>query len=244
MGCSYLFKSTFVLAVSSVLALNVLGAPSLANETNAVLRQGLPGRRISGGSRSPDTACVSTRDEPVIALMPKNNIGSTLSAHPSFWFSLPAVNQNRTLEFGLFDQSGELVYQKSLSVPNEVGVTQLSLPETATPLQVNDDYRWYLSVVCNPESRSEDLVVTGWVRRVEADSTLRSQLSLSTPQEQLALYKTSELWYDALTTLSEMRRQNPDAPELEEQWNDLMQAIDLPQLFAAPFGSAIELSDT
>jgi len=244
MGCSYLAKSTLIFAVSGVLALSVFAAPSSANNADPSLRQGLPGRRISGGSRSPNNACVLTQDEPVIALMPKNNVGHTLSAHPTFWFSIPAVNPERTIEFGLFDQDGELVYQKNIDAPDEAGLTQLSLPHTALSLSVGHNYRWYLSVVCGQQSRAEDMVVTGWITRVEAEGTLLAQLDASTPHEQLALYGRLGLWYDALALLSEMRRQDPSAAALAQQWDALMQAIDLPQLVSAPFGSPLDLSDT
>lgn len=244
MGCSYLTKSTFIFVVSSVLVLSAFGAPIYADETTTGIRQGLPGRRISGGSRSPDTACLLAQNEPVIALMPKNNVGTTLSTHPTFWFSLPAVNPNRTLEFGLFDQNGELVHQELLHAPAEAGLTQLSLPDTASPLIAERDYRWYLSVVCNQESRAEDLVVTGWVRRVEAERELLTQLELSTPQEQLSLYENADLWYEKVAVLSDMLRQNPSAPELVRQWSALMQTVDLPQLVSAPFGSHLDLGST
>jgi len=244
MGCSYLTKSIRIFAVSSILALGVFSAPSYANDTTADLRQGLPGRRISGGSRSPDTACVLTQNDPVIALIPKNNVGTTLSTHPTFWFSLPAVNPDRTLEFGLFNQEGDLVYQTMLDAPAEAGLTKVSLPETESSLLADRNYRWYLSVVCNRESRAEDLVVTGWVRRIEAESTLLTQLEESTPQERFDLYKEVGLWYEALAVLSDMRQRDPNAPESAQQWNSLMQTLDLPQLVSAPFGSRLDLGAT
>ncbi|MEM6451418.1 MAG: DUF928 domain-containing protein [Cyanobacteria bacterium P01_D01_bin.105] len=201
------------LIVGGLLALTtlmVLGEPSMANtrsdQQHDDVRQGLPGRRISGGSRSPNTACLATPNQPVVALMPKSNLGLTLSERPTFWFALPAISPDRMLEFGLYDEAGGLIYQERFNASGKAGISSLSLPDTFSPLSAEQDYRWYLSVVCNPESRSEDLVVTGWIRRMQADSELRTKLANTTLQERLSVYETSELWFDTLTTIAELRR--------------------------------------
>ncbi|MFK8182608.1 MAG: DUF928 domain-containing protein [Phormidesmis sp.] len=225
----------------------------MASSQRNNVRQGLPGRRISGGSRSPSTACLTTPGQPVVALMPKSNLGLTLSERPTFWFSLPAISTDRTLEFGLYDQSGELIYQETFDVPNKAGISSLALPNTFAPLSAEKDYRWYLSVVCNPASRSEDLVVTGWIRRMQADSALRSQLADATLQERLSVYETSELWFETLTMLAELRRtvqadyhptqlpadtsQQVDALRIDEKWRGLLESIDLTQVAAVPFSN-------
>ncbi|MEL7050854.1 MAG: DUF928 domain-containing protein [Cyanobacteria bacterium J06634_6] len=239
MGRAYLVKPILrlaaILAASSALVISSLSAPAFANDTAPELREGLPGRRISGGSRSPSTTCVSAVSQPVIALMPKNNLGKTIAERPTFWFSLPAINQNRLIEFGLYDSEGELLFQKTLTATGEAGLTHLSMPETAAPLDINRDYRWYLSVVCDPQSRAEDLTVTGWVRRVEASTHLLEQLATLTPEEQISLYEASDLWFDALTALSTLHHGNSADDSTEQQWVTLLQTIDLPQVISAPF---------
>ena len=225
--------------VGGLLALSALSEPGLANTQVNNTRQGLPGRRISGGSRSPSTACLTTPDQPVVALMPKSNLGLTFSEHPTLWFSLPAVSPDRILEFGLYDPSGELLYTKTFSPSGNAEVASLSLPDTFGPLAVDKDYRWYLSVVCNQESRAEDLVVTGWIRRVQSDNSLSEQLAAATDKERLALYEESALWYDALTTLAKLRLSDPTASALEQQWIALLESVDLTQVITAPLGSEL-----
>jgi len=226
---SKLTTSILAYAVAGVTALGVMSEPAVASTQGIGVRQGLPGRRISGGSRSPSTSCLATPDQPVIALIPEDNVGLTLSEHPTLWFSLPAVSTDRNLEFGLFDQTGETVYKKTLEASGEAGLTQLRIPETEAPLEVDKSYRWYLSVVCNPQSRSEDLFVTGWIKRVQPGQEISQQLTHATAQERLSLYETSALWYDALTTLIELRRNNPTAPELAQRWDTLIDSVNLTQ---------------
>lgn len=247
---SNLRSSLLNLAVGSLLSLTslaVLSESSIADTQRNNVRQGLPGRRISGGSRSPSTACLTTPSQPVVALMPKSNLGITLSERPTFWFSLPAINPDRTLEFGLYDQSGELIYQESFNASGKAGISSLSLPNTFTSLSAEKDYRWYLSVVCDPDSRSEDLVVTGWIRRVQSDNELSAQLANATPQERLLVYEASELWFETLTTLAELRQTaqsdsdfdqlQVDAHQIDEKWRGLLESIDLIQIAAVPFSN-------
>ena len=244
----YLKQLTLAATVGSLAIVLSIGAskPSIANAQSSSqrhdIRQGLPGRRISGGSRSPISACLTTPNQPVVAIMPRNNIGLTLSEHPTFWFSLPAVNLDKTLEFRLQDQTGNLIYKQSFAASGEAGIASLSLPNTSTPLTIEKNYQWYLSVVCDPDNRSEDLLVAGWIRRVQAPKFLSdTQIANATWQERLQAYKTSNLWFETLATLTEFSRMpsldSATAQKVSEQWQELLDSADLTQVGLMPFSN-------
>ena len=68
--------------------------------------QGLPGRRVSGASRLPSSACA--RDsKPLVAIIPENNLGATAVAEPTLWLSIPEIASVKQLEFYLFDAQDE-----------------------------------------------------------------------------------------------------------------------------------------
>jgi hypothetical protein len=130
----------------------------------------------------------------------------------------------------------------------------LSLPETSSPLALNQDYKWYLSVVCNQASRAEDLAVSGWIRRVQLGSAVNEQLAIATPLERAAIYESASVWYDALTSLAELRRSaassSPSASSssasgpsasgpLQQQWIRLLESAELSQAISAPIGSEL-----
>lgn len=235
------------IALGSILALGLLSLPSFASNFNSNLRQGLPGRRISGGSRSIGTACIAHPEQPIIALMPESNLGLTISERPTFWFAMPEVNQSKSIEFGIFNQNEELIYQKTFEPSGEAGITHFSLPETEAALAIEQDYRWYLTVVCDPSSRAEDLVVTGWVRRITPESALVESLTEATQQEKIVLYQDAELWHETITQLADLHRNvAPDGTEaqtdtVEQQWNELLEAVNLPQVVEAPFSNQSNL---
>ncbi|NEP18263.1 MAG: DUF928 domain-containing protein [Leptolyngbya sp. SIO4C1] len=198
------------------------------------LRQGLPGRRISGGSRVPTEACVLDQ-QPLIALVPDDAIGLTGKAAPTLWFALPAVSPSRSLEFGLFTQDDQLIYQTTLPV-SAAGVRSIDLTqlEGAPALTVDENYRWYLSIVCNPSNRSEDIWVDGWVRRVDLPSAMAADLASASPLDQPHLYLQAGLWHEAITELATLVQRYPESAALEQQWQALLSSIDLDQAVDAP----------
>ncbi|MEM8807985.1 MAG: DUF928 domain-containing protein [Cyanobacteria bacterium P01_G01_bin.38] len=244
MHLSKLYK----LSVVAIMALCVgLPAPGLAmakSEDNQTLRQGLPGRRISGGSRVPTEACV-TDQQPLMALVPDENLGLTSEAYPTFWFSLPTVSASRVLEFGLFDENEMLVYQTTLPATGKAGVIGLDLGELegAPTLSVDKNYRWSFSIVCNAQNPSENVWVDGWVRRIDLPSSVTSQLPHTSALNQSEVYLDAGLWHEGLTQLAQLVRwsrtdpNGPSQPEdtsVETQWHTLLESINLAQVAASP----------
>ncbi|MEO0456891.1 MAG: DUF928 domain-containing protein [Cyanobacteria bacterium P01_A01_bin.114] len=241
----------------SILAAVILGmgspAPSLAmTKSEDTLRQGLPGRRISGGSRVPSDACV-TDQQPLMALVPDENLGLTSEASPTFWFSLPTVDASKSLEFGLFDENGAQLYQTMLSASGKAGVIGIDLGELegAPALRVDQNYRWSLSIVCNAQNPSENLWVDGWVRRIELPSSVTSRLPQTPPRHQSEVYLEAGLWHEGLTQLAQQvswSRTDPNGPSpsgstAETQWQTLLESIDLAQAATAPVFEVFAPSD-
>ena len=234
-------SSIAIAFLCGLLSLGILNEPGLANSRTGNVRQGLPGRRISGGSRSPSTACLLSQaeaEQKVVSLTPENNLNRTVSAHPTFWFSLPAIESSRQIEFALLDQDEEIIYTETLQATGKAGLESISLPQTTPALQPDKTYRWHLSVVCDPNSRATDLVVWGWIERTLANSSALQQIEKATPQERLALYSDLSAWNDLLTELVVLHRDrtlsNQSTTDLENQWTTLLASENLSQLVDDP----------
>lgn len=179
---------------------------------------GRPGRRAGGGSRSP---CPSV-DPPLTALIPATNWGKTVVERPTFWAYVPYSPQAVPVgEFSLQDEKGRDVYRTPLTLPKTPGLVSFSIPPTAAPLEINQWYRWYFKLYCQPQKLSTPVFVQGWVQRVELAPALESQLKATTPQEYTA-YATNLIWYDALSRLAEMRFTNPSDAALKQDWAKLL----------------------
>ncbi|MEL6469292.1 MAG: DUF928 domain-containing protein [Cyanobacteria bacterium J06623_4] len=218
-------KTIFQASLGAGLLLVSAVLPATARDVQ--LRQGLPGRRISGGTRSECMAGSS----PVVALNPATNIGQTISDRPSVYFVVPEIEASYDLEFSLRDADGNRVYEKSLNTSTDRGLVGIQLPEQA--LQTEQDYRWYFSIVCDAQDPTQNDVLSGWLRQVEADTVAENALSL-TAQDGVAeglaaaqAYRAEGLWNDAIETLVSLREQHPNDVSVRDSWHQLLQALEL-----------------
>ncbi|NET62387.1 MAG: DUF928 domain-containing protein, partial [Symploca sp. SIO2E6] len=88
-------------------------------------------------------------------------------------------------------------------------------------------YVWRLSVICNPDNRFDDDYVWGGVERVSMSFELKSQLKYKTKRERLKIYAENGLWFDVLTTLAELREVNVEDQELDEDWVEFLEQVQI-----------------
>lgn len=129
------------------------GLPAIAQTRNNV-RQGLPGRRISGGTRG---ECASS--QPVVALDAANKADGAVNEQSSVDFLLPKFDKVYPVEFKLRDSQGNTVHTQSLQTGDVEKQVSIQIPEES--LQADLDYRWYFSVVCDAQDRAQNIVLTG-----------------------------------------------------------------------------------
>ncbi|MGL5195201.1 MAG: DUF928 domain-containing protein [Chroococcales cyanobacterium] len=198
---------------------------------------GAPGRRIGGGSRGCSVIADGPTGHALTALVPETTMGLTLEAYPTFFWYLPATSAT-AVEFVLMDEKGEkVIYETTFQTKGEAGIVSLNLPENASlpPLEINDNYRWYFSIICNPEDRAADIYVQGWVRRVEASAGLTEQLASTTSDiERVQVYARNGIWHEAISVLAQLRRSNPNNVDIRREWQELITSVQLENVAEVP----------
>lgn len=214
---------TALLTISSGLPEQVLAG--------STLRQGLPGRRVGGGTRGE----VALAGKPLTALIPANYLGLTIAAYPTFFFYVPPTSKSHLVEFVLRDQDDRQVYESTFMTTGG-GVIGFNLPEFAAikPLELGQNYRWYFSVIPDPNNRAADVSVEGWVQRIELNPILANKLAKATPLERATLYAQAGIWQDALMTVAELSRSQPTDAAVTAKWAQLLQSIGLPKIAQEP----------
>lgn len=219
-----------------LIALNlVLGylAPNARAETknSATVNNGMPTYRRDAGSRSNQENCVADNSHDMIAIIPENTVALTASTSPKLFFYIPETNKSKTLEFVLRNEDDKLLYEAFLTT-NGRGIISVEVPAEvqANLLQEKQNYHWYLSMICNSEQRSQDLVVEGWMRPEEIDSTTKKQLAEANVVEQADLYHQQGLWHDALSVLAD----NKNNYSVEAKWTELLDSVGLRELASEP----------
>ncbi|MEO1589801.1 MAG: DUF928 domain-containing protein [Cyanobacteria bacterium J06632_22] len=206
--------------IAGILLGVVCATPAFArNEVGP--REGLPGRRVSGGSRQPIEACV-VGSAPLAALMPESNLTWATDASSTLWFYLPEVASSQQLEFQLYDASGK-VYETALAAPQASGLVGVDLAalaqfDNAPRLRSGTAYRWTFAVVCDPDNRSEDHWVSGWVEWVENGSVRDSG---------------AQDWALSIDEFATQAQLAPQLATLMVEWQTLISTVGLEQVIPA-----------
>ena len=170
----------------------------------------------------------------ITPLIPESNIGLTLTESPTFfvYVSQPAAQ----VEFVLLNEDeSEVVYETTLKI-DKAGIVGVSLSEKGKTknIEVGKRYVWSFALACDPQERSGDYIVKGWMQRIEPQATLKNDLANSDPRARLLTYATNGIWYETLATLAELRRQSPDDAKLTAQWTQLLQSQKLESIANQP----------
>ena len=187
--------------------------------------RGAPERTAGGGVRG--DSCVEQEATPLTALMPVNNVGTTVSANPTLFVYVPKTN-TKEAEFSVLDDRGKDVYLEKVQLTGEAGVVKVSMPESAA-LKTGKDYTWSFSIVCNAQERSGDIFVRGLLQRTELSADLKSELEKAAPLEQAKIYARAKVWNETLALVAQLRNSNP------EEWEQLLKSVGLEAIAQAPF---------
>ncbi len=194
----------------------------------------------------PLTALVPATQETLSEINQENNSalnkwqsvwGLTSVESPTLWFYVPyRLTAQLPVNFVLQDERGKTIYKTSFTSEMQPGIVSFRLP-SGTRLELNKMYQWYLAINCNTQV---PIFVKGWVQRVVPNPALMSKLKAATPQERAALYAANGIWYDALTTLAELRNANPGDATLLNNWASLLDSVKLESLAQQPMRGVLQ----
>ena len=209
----------------------IFNAPEPPDDINA------PGNRTGGGKRGCDhmkKQLTGSKEKLLTALVPVYGptdsglvLGLTTAFHPTFWFYVP-YSPTLDAEFVLQDAAQQTVYHQPVSLSGTPGVVSLSLPSTASPLEIGKRYHWYFNIYCQPQQ--PPVFVDGWIKRDSLNPALKSQLHKATPKQRVALFAAKGIWYEALTASAELRRTDPKRTD----WAALLRTVGLDAIAKEP----------
>jgi hypothetical protein len=174
----------------------------------------------------------------VTPLVPKNDVGLTLAARPSFFFYAP-TSPAKTAEFLLLSEDDtQVVYQRSFDLPAKAGVIEYVLPKDAPALEVGKRYHWYITLTCDVAmGPSGNPSVEGWVERTQPTSGLISALQKANKVAYPSVYADSGIWHETLASLATLRRQAPASSKAIADWRDLLKSVGLETVANEPLAN-------
>ncbi|WP_159788213.1 DUF928 domain-containing protein [Sodalinema gerasimenkoae] len=176
------------------------------------------------------------------ALLPGDRYGQTTRPHPSFLVYVPTTSA-RLAFFSVLSETGQHHYQGYLPI-SEMGVVQVQLPKEAPELEEGKTYQWHFALVTEERLRPDSPRVSGWVTRVAPHSDIQEVTDQSKGRRSLSLasaYGRHGIWYDALSTLADLRQERPAVTEIRQSWDSLLDQVGLAAIANQP---VFDLSDS
>lgn len=186
--------------------------------------------RVGGFSRS--ASCGD--QQPMMALVPppqaqeastvrkdaKDPVDKTISDRPTFFVYVPTTNA-KTAQFTLQNETGtEQLHSVKFRLTGKPGIVGISLPPSASALQIGQKYVWQVSVACTPDDATNTVVISSWIERVQPPTGTANQVTALAEQG---------IWQDAVSLLAQNRFQKPGDRTVAEDWAVLMEDAGLPQ---------------
>lgn len=216
--------------VANLIILNFAN-PAIAEPKNNS-NYGLPIYRRDGGSRT-DKCVANNENQNLVALIPDRSIGINASASPKLFFYVPEVDRPKTVEFVLRNERDELIYETFVTTKGK-GVMSVAIPPKfkSNKLEPEQNYHWYLSMICDHNQRSRDMVVEGWMRQEALNVAIEQKLNTANSVAQADIYHEQGFWYDALAVLAD---ENAKQPMVQAKWSELLASVGLEDFADAQF---------
>ncbi|NES76360.1 MULTISPECIES: DUF928 domain-containing protein [Okeania] len=192
------------------------------------------GRTRGGGTRAPESYCTPGQTK-LTALMPGDNVGTTVADHPKFFVYVPE-HKAESAEFEVFDKSGKSIYLTKLDISETSGIVKLALPKNVS-LTTNKEYTWRFAMICDEWDHSANESVEGIVKKVEISSDLENSLKNASPLEQAEIYAKAKIWNETIATVAELRNSYPT------EWEELLTSVGLHEIASEPFAPCCQVEE-
>lgn len=179
---------------------------------------------------------------PILPLAP-DHIGFSKQEQPSlFWYL--AKTTSWPIEFTLVDtRSIRPVVETRIKSPAQPGVQRISLKDFVVTLAPGVTYKWYITLVLDPESPSRNVIAGGIIERVDLVEALTIHLSYAGSKDAVRAYAEAGLWYDAVMAISDLIDVSPKDPDLRCRRAALLRQIDLTEIARNDLREVMEVDD-
>jgi hypothetical protein len=195
-----------------------------------------PKSTIGGGRRGSDGQCLKDQtvqprndknkkllEQQLIPLLPPNRFGLTISSNPTFFAYVPKTTAI-AVEFTLENQQGKGIAHKRLALTSTPSIVSIQFEKT--PLEVGQDYKWLISVVCETGD-PEDAFSEGIIRRIQPEPALLRKLENASAIERVYIYAKFGIWHEAIADLANLRLSQPNNTDLKASWQTLLKSSSL-----------------
>ena len=183
--------------------------------------RGAPAGRVAGGTRG------SGEDNVFLLVLAPDHVGLTIQQQPSLYWFLSAPTE-WPLEFTLIEAKAvNPLIERRLDSPRKPGIQRIRLADYALNLQDNVLYRWFITLIPDPERRSKDILSGGFIQKTQPTGELREKPDKKDKTKEVHTCAEAGLWYDAFTAACDLIERSPDDVHLRQMRSSLLEQVGL-----------------
>jgi Domain of Unknown Function (DUF928) len=166
------------------------------------------GKRAQRTEASGSRGCSNSIPVALSLLAPNDHVARTTSARPTFLWHVSGKT-SAPLEFTLTEPGkSQPIYTERLKA-DKAGIMQLKIPQEASELAVDREYRWTVQIICNKNRPSQNINARALIQRVPSTGKLQQKLAGATSERERAMaYMESSIWYDGAAILNQLQANN------------------------------------
>jgi hypothetical protein len=145
---------------------------------------------LTNGSATKPSGCSYQYEIPWTALVPQDQIITTLSSQVNLFFYIPQPSSQQA-EFRLLDEDNQEIYIQALNLPKQAGVVKIQLPNKVF-LELNKFYKWNFTLICDAHDSSKNESISGLIKRF-ALYQLPNESNINYKRKQQLLQRLTEL---------------------------------------------------
>lgn len=150
----------------------------------------------------------------VLARAPGNHTGLTLSRTPRLWW---ALDQPTDLPIQITIVDGDAIdplVRVELPGPHAAGLHSFDLAKQGAELSPDVEYRWFVSIVVDPDRPSRNPVSAGSLRVAGASDARRQSVGAADAAVRGNKFAELGLWYDAFDFYASLAEAHPEVERL------------------------------
>jgi len=175
--------------------------------------------RIGGQSRGGEL------EEPHLTALVPDHVAFTIKNDPALCWYL-SMHTSRPMTITVVDSRGiRPVLERPLPSPVRAGIHCTRPREYGVEFKEQEAYRWFVTLVVDPNRPSRDVVAGGVIERISFDEACALDMPCTwTACSREAIYRYSEsgLWYDAISCLLELIEHDDDKHTLRQMLDHLL----------------------
>lgn len=188
--------------------------------------RGAPRGRIGGGTRGPRDSLLG------LYVLAPDHTGLTATEQPDFYWHLSELTQY-PIEFTLIEETAILpVVEVRISTPVRPGIQRIALSAYNVRLKENSEYRWFVAIIPDRNSRSKDILAGGFIRKITPSDAFQKRVAEESPERSPFLYAEEGIWYDALSAISNLIDAAPNDATRHRQRAELLEQVGLQEISA------------